>query len=74
MSFPSQATSAPFTPSGNAEQDWMNMLMASPLFHQINDIQDLLDKNLSSATGGKGDLILGNTSYYRAYALLRYIG
>ena len=46
------------TSTGNPEEDWVNMLMASPLFQQINDIQDLIDKSASSA-GGPSDMVLG---------------
>ena len=59
-----QPGAAPFTPTGNAEEDWINMLMASPLFQQINDIQDLIDKNIAAATGGKNDLILGKWYFF----------
>lgn len=31
--------------TGNQEQDWVNMLMASPLFKQINDLEDMLEKS-----------------------------
>ena len=48
----------PFPVSGNAEQDYMNMLMASPLFHQINDIQEMLEKNATNEPG-MTDKILG---------------
>ena len=46
--------------SGNAEQDYMNMLMASPLFHQINDIQDMLEKNAMDQPGTTDNKILGD--------------
>ena len=39
-----------YTPSGNQEQDWVNLLMASPLFKQINDLEQMLNKS-ASATG-----------------------
>ena len=51
----------PFQVTGNAEQDYMNMLMASPLFQQINDIHDMLEKS-SMDQSGKSDKILGNVS------------
>ena len=44
------------TGSGNVEQDWINMLMASPLFQQINDLQEMLDK---SAGGAASDVVIG---------------
>ncbi|KAH3750553.1 hypothetical protein DPMN_185080 [Dreissena polymorpha] len=31
--------------TGNQEQDWVNLLMASPLFKQINDLADMLEKS-----------------------------
>ena len=37
----------------------MNMLMASPLFHQINDIQEMLEKNATNQPG-MTDKILGD--------------
>ena len=43
----------PFSPTGGAEQDWVNMLMASPLFQQINDLQDLLEKNSGATVSDK---------------------
>jgi hypothetical protein len=36
------------TLTGNQEQDWVNMLMASPLFKQINDLEDMLEKSDSA--------------------------
>lgn len=36
------------TLTGNQEQDWVNMLMASPLFKQINDLEDMLEKSNAS--------------------------
>ena len=44
------------TGSGNVEQDWINMLMASPLFQQINDLQEMLDKSTGGATP---DVVIG---------------
>ena len=44
------------TGSGNVEQDWINMLMASPLFQQINDLQEMLDK---STGGAASDVVIG---------------
>ena len=37
--------STSYTPSGNQEQDWVNLLMASPLFKQINDLEQMLNKS-----------------------------
>ena len=37
----------------------MTMLMASPLFQQINDIQDLLDKTAQNSDNLPSDTILG---------------
>lgn len=34
--------------TGNQEQDWVNLLMASPLFKQINDLEQMLDKSETS--------------------------
>lgn len=48
-----------FTPTGNREQDWVNMLMASPLFKQINDLADMLDKTEGGIAGG--DKVLGRS-------------
>lgn len=48
-----------FTPTGNHEQDWVNMLMASPLFKQINDLADMLDKTEGGIAGG--DKVLGRS-------------
>jgi len=45
--------------SGNTEQDCMNLLLGSPLFQQIADVQDLIDKNMDAQTGGNRDIILG---------------
>ncbi|XP_062603182.1 uncharacterized protein LOC134264959 [Saccostrea cucullata] len=53
-----------FTPTGNPEQDWVNMLMASPLFKQINDLADMLDKT-EGGLGGS-DKVLGG-DYSRPY-------
>lgn len=53
-----------FTPTGNREQDWVNMLMASPLFKQINDLADMLDKTEGGIAGG--DKVLGG-DYSRSY-------
>ena len=36
------------TLTGNQEQDWVNMLMASPLFKQINDLENMLEKSDTS--------------------------
>lgn len=36
------------TLTGNMEQDWVNLLMASPLFKQINDLEEMLDKTDTS--------------------------
>ena len=41
--------------SGGQEEEWVKMLMASPLFQQINDLQLLLDKN--SVTGPAGTVL-----------------
>ena len=34
-----------FTPTGNVEQDWVNLLMLSPLFKQISDLEEMLEKS-----------------------------
>jgi hypothetical protein len=34
--------------TGNQEQDWVNMLMASPVFKQINDLENMLEKSDAS--------------------------
>jgi hypothetical protein len=52
-----------FTPTGNTEQDWVNMLMASPLFKQINDLADMLDKTEGGLGGG--DKVLGKKQIHR---------
>ena len=52
-----QGTIRPFTLTGNAEQDWVNMLMVSPLFQQINDLQDMFEK--TGGLGLGGDKVLG---------------
>ena len=41
--------------SGGQEEEWVKMLMVSPLFQQINDLQLLLDKN--SVTGATGTVL-----------------
>ena len=33
------------TPGSKTDNIWLNMLMSSPLFQQINDLQDLLEKD-----------------------------
>lgn len=33
------------TLTGNQEQDWVNLLMASPLFRQINDLEGMLERS-----------------------------
>lgn len=33
------------TLTGNQEQDWVNLLMASPLFKQINDLEGMLERS-----------------------------
>ena len=60
MSLPTAGGSTPggFTPSGNPEQDWVNMLMMSPLFKQINDLADMLDR-ADPGGGGGADRVLG---------------
>lgn len=46
--------------TGNREQDWVNLLMASPLFKQINDLEAMLDKSSSTGSGpATSDKILG---------------
>lgn len=47
----------PITSTGNTEQDWVNLLMASPLFKQISELGDLLDKTDISAEGS--GIVLG---------------
>ncbi len=51
-----------FEPSGNAEQDWVNLLMMSPLFKQINDLDTLLSKAATNTDkpAGLEDMIYGN--------------
>ena len=54
---------------GSAERDWMNMIMNSPLFKQVTDINDLLENaNFNKHDGqnnvqGKNVLIVF-TKYY----------
>ena len=43
-----------FQPSGQAEQDWVNLLMMSPLFKQISDLEDLLAKADTTTDGSGG--------------------
>lgn len=50
-------TPGSFVPTGNQEQDWVNMLMMSPLFKQINDLAEMLDKTPEGAVSS--DKILG---------------
>ena len=45
------------TAGGETEQEWIKMLMASPLFHQINDLQDMLTK--STGDGAQTDKVFG---------------
>jgi hypothetical protein len=54
---------ARFTPSGNAEQDYINLLMASPLFKQINDLEELLNKSADDASTQAlaSDMVQGET-------------
>ena len=63
---PTAPASGPFTPSasgtGAGEQDWMAMLMASPLFQQINDIHEMLEKN--SGPGMGPDFVIGKISLW----------
>ena len=40
----SQGAGLGVTMTGNMEQDWVNLLMASPLFKQINDLEEMLEK------------------------------
>lgn len=62
---PSRASGKPALEGGDGtlpsspttEQDWVNMLMTSPLFQQINDLQELLENNPVSGT--QGGRILG---------------
>ncbi|CAH1789583.1 unnamed protein product [Owenia fusiformis] len=59
---------APFTPTGNAEQDWVNMLMASPLFKQINDLEAMMDKSAGgTGAAGSGPSKVQGADYSRAY-------
>jgi hypothetical protein len=44
--------------TGQAEQDWINMLLASPLFKQISDLQEMVDK--AAGAGSPSDRIHGN--------------
>ena len=44
---------------GNNEQDWVKMLMNSPLFKQINDLQEMIDRNTS---GPNADVIIGSSA------------
>ena len=54
--------------TGNMEQDWMNMLMASPLFQQINDLEDMLEKsskdNEQTHSFVKGTCVCSSHSYF----------
>ena len=38
------------------EHDWVNMLMNSPIFQQVNDISNLLDSADLSTKGAKNDV------------------
>ncbi|XP_013391352.1 uncharacterized protein LOC106159584 [Lingula anatina] len=58
-----QSGHMPFMPTGNAEQDWVNMLMASPLFQQISDLENLLDKTVGAGPANK---VIG-ADYSRSY-------
>ncbi len=44
---------------GTAEQDYMNMLMASPLFQQINEIQELLEQSATNVPTKFSGQIIG---------------
>ncbi|GFO26753.1 cytadherence high molecular weight protein 2 [Plakobranchus ocellatus] len=62
-----------FQSSGQAEQDWVNLLMMSPLFKQISDLEDLLAKAdttpgaaSSSASTGPSSMVYG-ADYTKAY-------
>ena len=50
-------TSAAASGGGGGEQQWINMLMASPLFQQISDLHDMLEKNAGPLGGS--DFVLG---------------
>ena len=44
--------------SGGAEEEYVRMLMDSPLFRQINDIQEIMEENLAKQSA-KPDHIVG---------------
>lgn len=47
--------------TGQTEQDWINMLMVSPLFQQITDLQEMVDK--AAGASPVSDKILGESNY-----------
>ena len=64
----SQGVSSGLPSSGSVEQDWMNLLMASPLFKQINDLADMLDANSDGA--GPLNRVMGK---FGGWALKPYV-
>lgn len=63
-----------FSPSGNQEQDWVNLLMASPLFKQINDLEQMLNKSPDSTAseGLAADTVQG-TGLFRFTGILHVV-
>ena len=55
LCWPFQSGKAVLT--GNSEQDMVAMLMASPLFQQINDLQAMLDKDNPAAAAAASRVI-----------------
>jgi len=51
--------------TGNAEQDWVNLLMASPFFNQINDLENMLEK--SDMTGEPTRPLVKGANYSHPY-------
>ena len=68
-SAPSGPRPGSFEPSGSAEQDWMSLLMASPLFKQINDLDTLLSK-AQTQTGQGGNAPASSDIIYGGFFIL----
>lgn len=56
--------SSVLTPGGKMDDMWLNMLMSSPLFQQINDLEDLLEKDTPASV--HMDRVVG-ADYSRLY-------
>ena len=50
--------------TGNLERDWVNLLMSSPLFKQISELEAMLEKT-EFASGQAGDKVLGMCDWSR---------